>query len=152
MRSLSRPLAILSLAGCATAAPAPPASAPEPAPDAAPLPRRAVSHADGPSCDEAMERHADDQAATPPSDEAVGGVKEVLNRGTYLNRCQIAASSAVEVCAAIANGEVLGVTVTIDPGTPAEADCVAGEVRQMSYPESPALIRAATTFDPSLGP
>jgi eukaryotic-like serine/threonine-protein kinase len=99
-----------------------------------------------------MEEHAATQEGTPPTAEAVDGVKEALNRGTYLNRCQIGASSAVEVCAAIVNGEVLGVTVTIDPGRAAEADCVAGEVKQMTYPQSPSLIRAATTFEPSLGP
>lgn len=143
---------LLVLTGCA-AAPAPEApSEPDPVPVAEAAPRRAVSHADGPSCDEAMTEHEIDQGDAPPSEEAVTGVKEALNRGSYLNRCQVAASAAVEVCAAILEGKVLGVTVTIDPGTAAEADCVAGEVKMMSYPESPALIRASTTFDPSLGP
>lgn len=97
-----------------------------------------------------MDEHAAAQAGAAASEEAVAAVKEALNRGTYLNRCQIASSAAVEVCVALMKSEVLGVTVEIDPGSQSEADCVAGEVRMMSYPESDSLILASTNFEPSL--
>lgn len=117
---------------------------------ASPQSTSATSHGDGVSCDEAMDQNEDRMGQAQASAEAEAEVKKLLNAGAYLNRCQVASSSSVEICAAIMDGEVLGVTVELDPGTSSQADCVAGEVRMMKVPQSPALIRASTQFEPSL--
>lgn len=115
-----------------------------------PGPRSAISHGDGVSCDEAMAQNEARMGQVEASPETEAAVKKLLNDGAYLNRCNVPSSSFVEICAAILDGEVLGVTVELDPGAQAQADCVAGEIRMMEVPESAALIRASTQFEPSL--
>jgi hypothetical protein len=106
----------------------------------------------GPGCEDGRTSWLD--AHEPPDEEPpeehAASIKEQLNRGTYLNDCNIESSAAVEICAAIAEGQVAGVTVSLDPGSVQQADCVAEKVREMSYPEHPELVVARTAFAPTL--
>jgi hypothetical protein len=110
------------------------------------------SHGDGDGCREAVIRYEKENgpAATEASDEDRAAIKKQLNEGSYLNTCRVATSASVDICAAIVNGEVTGVTVELDPGLQKEADCVAAAIMGMGFPESTALVEARTSFEPSL--
>ena len=111
-----------------------------------------VGYGDGPSCEDGRSEwlSANAARAEEPPEEQVEAIKERLNRGTYLNDCEVAASSSVEICAAIAAGEAVGVTVTLAPGEQGQADCVAGHIRRISFSEHDDLAVATTTFKPAL--
>jgi len=106
----------------------------------------------GPGCEDGRTAWLDEHEPPDeePPEEHATAIKEQLNRGTYLNDCNIESSAAVEICAAIAEGQVAGVTVSLDPGSVQQADCVAEKVREMSYPEHPELVVARTAFAPTL--
>ena len=106
----------------------------------------------GPGCEDGRTAWLDEHEPPdeePPEEHAVAIIKQ-LNRGTYLNDCNIESSAAVEICAAIVEAQVAGVTVSLDPGSVQQADCVAEKVREMSYPEHPELVMARTAFAPTL--
>lgn len=131
----------------------PPRTAPAPGTvDERPPPEPVVGYGDGPSCEAGRQQWLGDHSASfqEPPEELVNAIKEQLNRGTYLNDCEVAPSSSVEICAAIAGGEALGVTVTLAPGEQGQADCVAGQIRRMEFSEHDDIAVATTTFEPSL--
>jgi hypothetical protein len=107
----------------------------------------------GPGCEDGrtawLDEHPPSSAEEPPAEHAAA-IKEQLNRGTYLNECNVEPSVAVEICAAIAEGQAVGITVGLDPGSVQQADCVAEKVREMTYPEHPDLVMARTAFSPTI--
>ena len=58
----------------------------------------------------------------------------VLNRGTYLEPCAVPSSSKLRICAAVQNGQAVGVTVALEPYAPEVEVCVAKEVRRLAFP------------------
>jgi hypothetical protein len=60
----------------------------------------------------------------------------------------VPATATVEVCAAIMEGQAVGVTVNINPGTESQASCVADAVRRMTFPEHELVSVAHTEFLP----
>jgi hypothetical protein len=83
-----------------------------------------------------------------PPDEHGEKIRAVLDDGSYLNACDVSPRATVELCAAIMNGQARGVTVTMQLGTRAQADCVADEVRKLEFPEHELVFIARTAFDP----
>lgn len=81
-------------------------------------------------------------------DLTAGAYGNVLNRGSYLNACGVPSNMAVSVCAAVQNGQAVGVTVTTKPSNPGIASCIAGQVRALSFPAHPRMDVATTTFAP----
>ncbi len=57
-----------------------------------------------------------------------------MNSGSYLNPCDVPTASKVRICAAVQNGRAVGVTVLLDPASADVEVCVAGQVRQLSFP------------------
>jgi hypothetical protein len=99
--------------------------------------------------DEQRRKAQNDGVSTeePPEDHAEE-IKAVLNQGNYLGSCSVPPSATVEVCAAILDGQAVGVTVNVDPGTESQASCVADAVRRMSFPEHELVSVARTEFLP----
>lgn len=142
------------LLGCGGAKQEPPAPAPAVPAIASESPRSQAVEGTGSGvgCEDGRTTWLDEHEPTgeePPEDLAAT-IKEQLNRGTYLNECNIEASVSVELCAAIAEGQAVGVTVRLDPGSVQQADCVAEKLRGMEYPEQPDLVMARTRFAPTL--
>ena len=71
----------------------------------------------------------------------------VLEHGTYLTRCAIPARSALEICAAVRDGAVVGVTVTTEPRNPAINACVRRAVSTLRFPRNSQLDITRTRFD-----
>jgi hypothetical protein len=70
----------------------------------------------------------------------------VLNNGSYLNPCDVPQTSKVRICAAVQNGHAVGVTVQLDPSSTEMEICVAGQVRQLSFPGHPKMDFVNVTF------
>jgi hypothetical protein len=68
------------------------------------------------------------------SDLSANDFAAVLNRGTYLEPCPIPTSSKLRICAAVQNGQAVGVTVAAEPSAPDVEICVAKEVRKLAFP------------------
>lgn len=106
---------------------------------------------DGESCERIIdaERRKAESMGSPgeePPPEQTEEIKTILNAGEYLNTCSVAASAAVDVCAAIIGGRAVGVTVKIVPGTEDQAACVANTIRRMSFPDHALVSVARTEF------
>jgi len=84
--------------------------------------------------------------STGPDEQADKQTAAVLNDGHYLGRCHVPDTMAVSVCAAVEHGVAVGVTVTTEPGNPAIAACIDGQVRALRFPSSQGLSIARTTF------
>jgi hypothetical protein len=100
----------------------------------------------GMSCEAARARYVEDYDKSGPPDLSAGAYGAVLNKGSYLNACNVPSSMGVTVCAAVQNGRAVGVTVTTQPPDPKIASCVAGAVRSLSFPSHPRLDVTTTTF------
>ncbi|MGK4004578.1 hypothetical protein WMF31_18235 [Sorangium sp. So ce1036] len=102
----------------------------------------------GLSCEAAQSRYVEEYKLgnNGPPDLTAGAYGNVLNRGTYLNACNVPSSMEVSVCAAVQNGRAVGVTVTTRPSNPGVASCVSRQIRGMSFPSHPRLDVARTTF------
>jgi hypothetical protein len=72
----------------------------------------------------------------------------VLEHGTYLTQCAIPARTALEVCAAVRDGAVVGVTVTTEPRDPAINACVRRAVTTLRFPRNSQLDITRTRFEP----
>ncbi|MGK3993657.1 hypothetical protein [Sorangium sp. So ce1024] len=102
----------------------------------------------GMSCEAAQARYVEEYKLgnNGPPDLTAGAYGNVLNRGTYLNACNVPSSMEVNVCAAVQNGRAVGVTVTTNPSNPTVASCISRQIRGMSFPSHPRLDVARTTF------
>jgi hypothetical protein len=118
------------------------------APEAAPI----TTRLDG-GCEEAQKAYIAECNRDPsvchhdPSQRTGGSYGEVLNRGTYLNACGAPQTMAVKICAAIREGRVIAVTVVTAPGDEAIGTCIGRAVQNMSFPATPWLDIASTTFE-----
>jgi hypothetical protein len=68
------------------------------------------------------------------SDLSAADFAAVLNRGTYLEPCDVPSSSRLRICAAVQNGQAVGVTVATEPSAADVEVCVAKEVRKLAFP------------------
>jgi hypothetical protein len=71
----------------------------------------------------------------------------VLEHGTYLTRCAIPPRTALEICAAVRDGAVVGVTVTTEPRDPAISACVRRAVTTLRFPVNSQLDVTRTRFE-----
>ncbi|MFZ5893005.1 MAG: hypothetical protein ACOY0T_18235 [Myxococcota bacterium] len=69
-----------------------------------------------------------------------------LENGAYLSTCAIPASTALEICAAVQNGKVVGVSVSSEPRSSAINACVRHAVSSLRFPSSPRLDVTRTRF------
>jgi hypothetical protein len=70
----------------------------------------------------------------------------VLENGAYLNRCEIPARTALEICAAVQDGKVVGVTVASEPRSPSINACVRRVVAGLRFPSNSRLDITRTHF------
>lgn len=110
------------------------------------------AYGSGSSCREAVDvsRRAAEAGDIPeePPPEHDDEVKEILNNGTYLNSCEVAEDSAIDICAVVKDGGVTGVTVELSAGTEKQANCIADAVRRLAFPEHEAASVPRTHFAP----
>ena len=106
------------------------------------------AHGKGSSCQDAIAEAKRTATGTglDADDKAVGEIKERLNKGSYLNDCDVPETSGVDICVGIREGKVLGVTVKLTAGEMSQAECVANGVRAMAFPSHPAFSVARTEF------
>lgn len=155
--STSRVLAALGVLSCgADAAPqsrtAEATSAPRAAlaPDDSPRAALSGGSSDGTTCEEARDAHPDEvgpgaarhDQPEPPDHQFSGP----LSHGSYLEACSVPADTRIEVCAAIAEGKALGVTVATRPADVDKEKCIAGRVREISFPSHPRLRVVRASF------
>jgi len=128
--------------GCGGQSPAAaPTRAPEPTvalPERSPMQPIASGKgsSDGTTCEQARESYSEEVSigARGQSDLSADDFAAVLNRGTYLDPCAVPSSSKLRICAAVQNGQALGVTVAAEPSAPDVEVCVAKEVRKLAFP------------------
>jgi len=91
---------------------------------------------DGVTCEQAREQYTEEiNIETGASaDLRADDFAAVLNNGSYLGLCDVPSESRVRICAAVQNGKAVGVTVLLDPSATTIELCVAGQVRQLSFP------------------
>jgi hypothetical protein len=70
----------------------------------------------------------------------------VLENGAYLARCAIPARTALEICAAVRDGKVIGVSVRAEPHDSAISACLRGAVAALRFPRSARLDVTRTRF------
>jgi hypothetical protein len=73
----------------------------------------------------------------------------VLEDGSYLNQCAVPARTALDICAAVQEGKVVGLTVSSEPRSPAINACVRRAVTGLRFPHSVRLDVTRTRFAPS---
>lgn len=71
----------------------------------------------------------------------------VLDRGGYLARCAIPARTALDICAAVQDGKVVGVSVSSRPHDAGVDACVRRAVATLRFPTSARLDVARTRFE-----
>jgi hypothetical protein len=111
-------------------------------------PRPTGGSSDGLTCEEVRDKNVEEVAigaATGPdlSEKELGAV---LNDGKFLAACQVPNDTKVNVCAAVKNGEVLGVTIATLPSDPDLEQCIAKQVRALSFPSNPKLDVVRTEY------
>jgi hypothetical protein len=102
----------------------------------------------GMSCEQAMNTYVDEikMGGGGKPDLTAGAFGAVLNNGSYVIACGAPMSMTVSICAAIQNGQAVGVSVSTDPPNSGIASCIAGRVRGMRYPSAPNLDVTRTVF------
>jgi hypothetical protein len=95
------------------------------------------------SANEVMEFGADRGAPDLTRD----AFASVLENGAYLARCAVPATTALEICAAVQDGRVVGVSVVTQPRNPALGACVRGAVAALRFPHSARLDVTRTRFE-----
>lgn len=102
----------------------------------------------GPSCEQAMHDYLRPAGLGPPSSDSIstGQYAAVLNRGSYFAHCPVPDSLVISICAAVRNGQAIGVTVSTRPANPRAADCIAEAVVKLAFPEDPELDVIHTQF------
>jgi hypothetical protein len=124
-------------------APATATATSEPVP--APLPATSL-----PSCESAAasaNETLDMRAARGAPDLSREALAAVLENGAYLARCDVPAGTALDICAAVQDGKVVGVTVSSAPRNPAINACVRRAVAALRFPSSARLDTTRTRFD-----
>jgi hypothetical protein len=151
-----------ALAACATAAPPTPAheaprNAARPAPDRAPAhagptptpARLAETLSPRASCEEARAAYVERwtaEAGFGAPDLGRGQLGATLAHGRFLGRCGVPRSYEVAICAAVQDGEAVGVTVRTQPRAPLVEICLDRQVRRLAFPSHPRLDVVRTVF------
>jgi hypothetical protein len=136
-------IGLLLVHGCGGSSPAAPATK-TPEPSVSPLAERHPTQplapgqgsSDGTTCEQARESYTEEVSigGRGQADLSADDFAAVLNRGTYLEPCALPSSSKLRICAAIQNGQAVGVTVAADPAAPDVEVCIAKEVRKLPFP------------------
>jgi len=71
----------------------------------------------------------------------------VLDNGAYLGACALPPHTTLEICAAVQDGRVVGVSASTEPRNPASNACVRRAVAALRFPKSPRLDVTRTRFD-----
>jgi hypothetical protein len=116
-------------------------AAPDAAAEKREAPQRSGGSSDGVTCEEARDRYVEEITigATPAADLTKDDFAGVLNNGAYLAPCDVPSGSKLRICAAVQSGHAVGVTVALDPPSVEIEVCVAGQVRQLSFPANAKL-------------
>jgi len=134
-------------------APLTPDLAPDPTPaPAAPTAALAPDSPDSgglPSCEAAAAAAKQDidfahRDSTP--DLSRDAIARVLDNGVWIARCDIPMSTSIELCVAIQNGKVIGVSVGSHPASAAINRCVKRRALGLHFPYSPRVDLAKTHF------
>ncbi len=87
--------------------------------------------------------------AGPPRPVGRDGHAAILENGIYLRECDVGDDLAVDVCAAIREGRVVGVTIQTAPHRPAVARCLARAVLAIELEDAePTLDVTQVRFEP----
>jgi hypothetical protein len=141
--------------GCANSRPAKvpdgqPSDEPSSPPNARTSSAKAASNgsSDGMTCEQAQAEYVEEigMERRGPADLTAADLGAVLNAGTYLDPCDVAPATQVQICVAVRNGGAIGVTVTLDPPDAALEVCVARQVRELSFPVHPKMDIARVRF------
>jgi len=136
-------LGALFLVDCGGSSGPAPARPPEPTvasePGRGPMPPIASGKgsSDGTTCEQARESYVEEVSVGGKAGQADLSAEDfaaVLNRGTYLEPCALPSSSKLRICAAVQNGQAVGVTVAAEPTAPDVEICIAKEVRKLAFP------------------
>jgi hypothetical protein len=103
-----------------------------------------------PSCDSAAataNQTIDIGSARGAPDLTRDAFAGVLEHGAYLTQCSIPSRTALELCVAVRDGAVVGVTVTTEPRAPAINACVRRAVGKLRFPRSSQLDITRTRFE-----
>jgi hypothetical protein len=115
-----------------------------------PSPKTAPQTGSLPSCESAVataNQTIDVGAARGAPDLTRDAFAGVLEHGAYLTPCSIPPRVALEICAAVQNGNVVGVTVTSEPRDPAINACVRRAVSALRFPRNSELDVTRTRFE-----
>jgi hypothetical protein len=102
-----------------------------------------------PSCESAAASASetmDLRAAPGVPDLPREAFSSVLENGAYLARCAIPPRTALEICAAVQDGKVVGVSITSEPLNPSINTCVRRAVATLRFPRSARLDVTRTHF------
>jgi len=136
------------------------APAREPAPHLSDI-RTAPVHSDAtnpartgslPSCESAAaaaNEIVDLGAARGAPDLTRNAFASVLENGAYLGSCNVPARTALDICAAVQDGKVIGVSVVAEPSSAALSACVRRAVAALHFPQSARLDVTRTRFEPA---
>jgi hypothetical protein len=131
--------------------PAPsPREIPKPADDETPPPREASAATSLPSCESAAaaaNETLDLRGPRGAPDLTRDAFASVLENGAYLARCSIPASTALDICAAVQDGKVVGVSVSTQPRSAAVISCVRRAVASLRFPRNARLDVTRTRFE-----
>lgn len=107
----------------------------------------------GRSCEQARQEYVrgvgGEKAAGAPPDPTKGVYGPILKQGRYLVTCNVNETWAVSVSAAVQNGVAVGVSVFTVPSSIDTADCIAAEIRKLSFPVNPTMDIADAIFEAS---
>jgi hypothetical protein len=115
-----------------------------------PSPKAAAPAGSLPSCESAAataNQTIDVGSARGAPDLTRDAFAGVLEHGAYLTPCSIPPRIALEICAAVQNGNVVGVTVTTEPRDPAINACVRRAVSALRFPRNSQLDVTRTRFE-----
>jgi hypothetical protein len=102
-----------------------------------------------PSCESAAaaaNETLDLRAAQGAPDLTREALASVLEHGAYLGSCALPAHTTLDICAAVRDGRVVGVTATTEPRSPTVNACVRRAVAALSFPRSARLDITRTRF------
>ena len=75
-----------------------------------------------------------------------GQFSAVLNSGRYFAHCHIPDDSSIDICAAVVDGQAVGVTVAIRPLDAAGDACVESAIRALAFPSNHRMDVVRTHF------
>ena len=84
-----------------------------------------------------------------PRDLSAEQYGAVLNGGGYFSHCGVPGSMGVKICAAVQNGQAVGVTVSTSPRSGKVSRCIANAVRGLGFPSHPRMDVTTTVFKPA---